>query len=31
RVCDSPVYSEKGCEMSLYRAVETELRLETTT
>jgi transcriptional regulator, ArsR family len=31
RVCDSPVYSEKGCEMTLYRAVDTELRLETTT
>jgi|APHM01.1.fsa_nt_gi transcriptional regulator, ArsR family len=30
RVCDSPVYSEKGCEMTLYRAVDTELRLETT-
>ena len=29
RVCDSPVYSEKGCEMTLYRAVDTELRLET--
>jgi DNA-binding transcriptional ArsR family regulator len=30
RVCDSAVYSEKGCEMTLYRAVDTELRLETT-
>jgi len=30
RVCEGPVYSEKGCEMTLYRAVDTELRLETT-
>jgi DNA-binding transcriptional ArsR family regulator len=30
RVCDNPVYSEKGCEMTLYRAVDTELRLKTT-
>lgn len=28
-VCDTPVYSKKGCEMTLYRAVDTELRLET--
>jgi DNA-binding transcriptional ArsR family regulator len=28
RVCDN-VYSEKGCEMKCYHAVETELRLET--